>query len=59
MPNGTYGGVRGRKTKVGRKLLRFPPTRFRMSHAEIKISRRFFRKFLSLYYICISMICMR
>ena len=26
MPNGTYGGVRGRKTKVGRKLLRFPPT---------------------------------
>ena len=20
MPNGTYGGVRGRKTKVGRKL---------------------------------------
>ena len=23
MPNGTYGGVRGRKTKVGRKLL-FP-----------------------------------
>ena len=27
MPNGTYGGVRGRKTKVGRKLLRFPPTR--------------------------------
>ena len=28
MPNGTYGGVRGRRTKVGRKLLRFPPTRF-------------------------------
>ena len=28
MPNGTYGGVRGRKTKVGRKLLCFPPTRF-------------------------------
>jgi hypothetical protein len=23
-----YGGVRGRKTKVGRKLPRFPPTRF-------------------------------
>ena len=23
MPNGTYGGVRGRKTKVGRKLLLF------------------------------------
>ena len=27
MPNGTYGGVRGRKTKVGGKPLRFPPTR--------------------------------
>ena len=27
MPNGMYGGVRGRKTEVGRKLLRFPPTR--------------------------------
>ena len=31
MPNGTYGGVRGRKTKVGRKLLRFPPTRLYLS----------------------------
>ena len=27
MPNGMYGGVRGRKTKVERKLLRFPPAR--------------------------------
>ena len=27
MRNRTYGGVRGRETKVGRKLLRFPPTR--------------------------------
>ena len=33
MPNGTYGGVRGRKTKVGRKLLRFPPTRLRSAWA--------------------------
>ncbi|HJH60075.1 MAG TPA: hypothetical protein IAD13_02015, partial [Bacteroidetes bacterium] len=31
MPNGTYGGVRGRKTKVGRKLRRFPPTRLIVS----------------------------
>ncbi len=30
MRNRTYGGVRGRKTKVGRKLLRFPPTQFVM-----------------------------
>ena len=28
MRNRTYGGGRGRKTKVGEKLLRFPPTRF-------------------------------
>ena len=28
MRNRMYGGVRGRKTKVERKLLRFPPTRF-------------------------------
>ena len=27
MRNRMYGGVRGRKTKVGRKLRRFPPTR--------------------------------
>ena len=31
MRNRTYGGVRGRKTKVGRKLLRFPPTRLNLS----------------------------
>ena len=36
MRNRTYGGVRGRKTKVGGKLLRFPPTRF----LAIKIDRR-------------------
>ena len=34
MPNGTYGGVRGRKTKVGRKLLRFPPTRLTSKHGK-------------------------
>ncbi len=28
MPNGTYGGVRGRKITVVKKILRyFPPTR--------------------------------
>ena len=36
MRNRTYGGVRGRRTKVGRKLLRFPPTRFAFSRvAEV------------------------
>ena len=34
MPSGTYGGVRGRKTKVGRKLLRFPPTRCNCASAD-------------------------
>ena len=38
MRNRTYGGVRGRKTKVGRKLLRFPPTRFfHTDHADAVI----------------------
>ena len=39
MRNRTYGGVRGRKTKVGRKLLRFPPTRlfvFLLCECQIK-----------------------
>ena len=35
MPNGTYGGVRGRKTKVGRKLLRFPPTRLKIHLSSV------------------------
>ena len=35
MPNGMYGGVRGRKTKVGRKLLRFPPTRIICTTGEL------------------------
>ncbi|MCG0174103.1 hypothetical protein L4X44_13205 [Phocaeicola vulgatus] len=35
MRNRTYGGVRGRKTKVGRKLLRFPPTRLYMLHGNM------------------------
>ncbi len=28
MPNGTYGGVRGKKTKVGQKTFVSQPTRF-------------------------------
>ena len=35
MRNRTYGGVRGRKTKVGEKLLRFPPTRLYARHELI------------------------
>ena len=41
MPNGTYGGVRGRKSKVGRKLLRFPPTRFIRNKAPTFPSQSF------------------
>ena len=40
MPNGTYGGVRGRKTKVGRKLLRFPPTRLYLCLADEQRQKR-------------------
>ena len=28
MPNGTYGGVRGKETKIGRKTFVSLPTRF-------------------------------
>ena len=30
-----YGGVRGRKTKVGEKLHRFPPTRFNITRSTL------------------------
>ena len=42
MRNRTYGGVRGRKTKVGEKLLRFPPTRLGLLHGDAfcSMSRR-------------------
>ena len=39
MRNRMYGGVRGRKTKVGEKLLCFPPTRF-IGHCHSEHSRR-------------------
>ena len=41
MRNRMYGGVRGRKMKVGRKLLRFPPTRFFQSYTKNYIFRKF------------------
>ena len=60
MRNRMYGGVRGRKTKVGGKLLRFPPTRFYIhSHHFIKNILYYLRKvflFLRqlkfLHYLC-------
>lgn len=53
MPNGTYGGVRGRKTKVGRKLLRLPPTRFRHFKADIAHSAAFSYPSVSFAPFCI------
>ena len=41
MRNRMYGGVRGRKTKVGEKLLRFPPTRFFFYRHEISLRMPF------------------
>ena len=44
MRNRMYGGVRGRKTKVGEKLLRFPPTRLYIFLDPLKyIQFRFLR----------------
>ncbi len=40
MRNRMYGGVRGRKTKVGEKLLRFPPTRLLPSQRDIVLFLR-------------------
>ena len=39
MRNRTYGGVRGRKTKVGEKLLRFPPTRLLLSYDKLDFDK--------------------
>jgi len=35
MRNRMYGGVRGRKMKVGGKLLHFPPTRYYPVFVEV------------------------
>ena len=40
MRNRMYGGVRGRKTKVGEKLLRFPPTRFFANKCVVQATAR-------------------
>ena len=39
MRNRMYGGVRGRKTKVGEKLHRFPPTRFYSPYELLSLGR--------------------
>ena len=43
MRNRMYGGVRGRKTRVGEKLHRFPPTRLCFA-TEIDSTICFFQK---------------
>ena len=42
MRNRMYGGVRGRKTKVGEKLLRFPPTRLFFLFTDTKSLKNIF-----------------
>ena len=36
MPNGTYGGVRGKETKVGQKTFVSRPTRLFLSDKRLK-----------------------
>ena len=50
MRNRMYGGVRGRKTKVGEKLLRFPPTRFIITVIDTAKIRDY-KKIRHLFYI--------
>ena len=50
MRNRMYGGVRGRKAKVGGKLLRFPPTRLEEGFLALFY---YFHTFL-LFYLAIS-----
>ena len=50
MPNGTYGGVGGRKTKVGQKTYSvFRPTRFCVYINPQYLSTYFYPKILGLY----------
>ena len=51
MRNRMYGGVRGRKTKVGEKLLRFPPTRFCL---KISLNELSFFPFITHFYFSLS-----
>ena len=44
-----HGGVRGRKTKVGRKLLRFPPTQLIQFNITLNISRSVYLVILVLF----------
>ena len=50
MRNRMYGGVRGRKTKVGRKLLRFPPTRLEVDTLILEVDTLFEMKTLYLQH---------
>ena len=53
MPNGMYGGVRGRKTKVGRKLLLFSSYSILADKSYTLIEKKTIFK-LKEYYICQS-----
>ena len=49
-----YGGVRGRKTRVGEKLHRFPPTRLFPLFYAIHYSLTIIAMYLVSYYLEIS-----
>ena len=43
-----YGGVRGRKTRVGEKLHRFPPTRF-IPNREVIVKNALFWAYVTFW----------
>ena len=55
MPNGTYGGVRGKETKVGQKTFVSRPTRFQ-SPPSHHISHHAHRNLLNYCSLCVSQV---
>ena len=53
MRNRMYGGVRGRKMKVGGKLLHFPPTRLKSPSARnySKFNSKFIKRRVTITFL--------
>jgi hypothetical protein len=50
MPNGTYGGVRGKETKVGQKTFVSRPTRFpRNPQTPVRLDRELVALFAPIF----------
>ena len=56
MQNRMYGGVRGRKTKVGEKLLRFPPTRLSLLLKNINFCLSYLWFFIFVIFLHITIV---